>query len=145
VERQKYKIPVIVKNPHQIWEVITESGTGISEEFLQNLPAPNWQFVMSMQQNEMFLLNPNKEELSDAVRSNDLTKISYSLYRVQKIAERDYNFRHHLETQVNDDENLRNSGRYIRISSIPSLKNHNPIKLKINHLGEITELEESII
>jgi len=78
-----------------------------------------------------------KEEINTAIASNDKTAISDNLYRVQKLSEKNYMFRHHLETQIIDDENSKTSKRYINVRSLGALFNLNPYKIKINILGDI--------
>jgi CRISPR-associated endonuclease Csn1 len=68
---------------------------------------------------------------------------------VQKITSGDYFFRHHLETKVDDKfinstgEIIRNeslakeTGKLIRISSMPALVKQNPIAIHTNILGTV--------
>ena len=66
---------------------------------------------MSMKQNEYFVF-PNEQtgfkpnEL-DLLKSENYHLINPNLYRVQKIATKDYTFRHHLETNVETDNKLK--------------------------------------
>jgi CRISPR-associated endonuclease Csn1 len=73
--------------------------------------------------------------------------ISKNLYRVQKFSVKDYYFRHHLETTVDDKYNgVKNEtisikmGKMIRIASLKSLIENNPHKVHINITGKITEI-----
>jgi len=91
-----------------------------------------------MQQNEMFVLGMAPEEFSDCMVKKDFKAISNKLYRVQKLGSSDYNFRHHLETEIINDENARVSKRFYRITSISGLFAFNPIKVKIDCIGNIT-------
>ena len=73
--------------------------------------------------------------------------ISPNLYRVQKVsriekgtsASRDYWFRHHLETILNDDSRLKNS-TFKRINSLKPLEGI--IKVRINSIGKIVAVGE---
>jgi CRISPR-associated endonuclease Csn1 len=57
---------------------------------------------------------------------------------VQKIAEKNYVFRHHLETQIIDDKNAQANKRFVIIQSLGALYSHFPIKVKVDCLGNIT-------
>ncbi|HPP90976.1 type II CRISPR RNA-guided endonuclease Cas9 [Tenuifilum sp.] len=139
VERKKFGFPVIIKNTNEVWDKIQEKPDGTyPEEFLEKLPSPNLTLELSMQQNEMFVLGMTPEEFSDCIVKNDFKAISNKLYRVQKLAEKNYVFRHHLETQLIDDDNSKRSKRYYLIQSLGALFNLNPVKVKIDYIGNIT-------
>jgi CRISPR-associated endonuclease Csn1 len=94
-----------------------------------------------MKQNEYFVFpspsfNPTEIDLLDA-RNNKL--ISPHLYRVQKIATKNYFFRHHLETNVDEQKELKNIA-YINLQSLPHLSKI--VKVRINHLGAIVKVGE---
>ncbi|HRX28371.1 MAG TPA: type II CRISPR RNA-guided endonuclease Cas9 [Saprospiraceae bacterium] len=100
-----------------------------------------WQFQFSMKQNEMFVFpsedfNPHEIDLLD---EKNLKLISKNVFRVQKIATKNYMFRHHLETTV--DENKALVGK-----SFINIRSCNPllgiIKVRINHLGKIVQIGE---
>jgi CRISPR-associated endonuclease Csn1 len=137
VERKKYKLPIIIDNPNQVWEEIEKnSNTFYSQSFLDKLPQKNLVFINSIAQNEMFLLNPDNDNRNE--RYENYSKI---LYRVQKIF---YNgkqleifFRHHLETKIDDTDTSRKVRRFYPVKSINALINLNPHKVIINRLGEI--------
>lgn len=137
VERKKYNIPVIIKNPKEVWDRILENQTEYPQSFLDKLPEDSWQFSESLQQNEMFILSLNKEETERYLSDNNYSKLSEHLYRVQKITSSDYWFRHHLETSLNDSESSKESYRYFRLKSIGALEKLNPFKITINELGVI--------
>lgn len=137
VERKKYNIPVIIKNPQEVWDRILENQSEYPQSFLDKLPEDKWQFEESLQQNEMFVMGLSNEEVEKHLSENNLNKLSHHLYRVQKITSSDYWFRHHLETSLNDSETAKESRRFYRLKSIGSLEKLNPIKIIINHLGEI--------
>ncbi len=65
--------------------------------------------------------------------------ISPNLFRVQKIASKDYVYRLHLETKVEDDKTIRD----ITWKRINSLANMDKIvKVRINHIGQIVAVGE---
>lgn len=139
VERKKYGIATIIDNTEEVWNKLEQLPEGIcSESFLEKLPAPKWSLSLSLQQNEMFVLGMSKEEFDTAVSNDDKKILSDNLYRVQKLSESNYMFRHHLETQLIDDENSKISKRYINIRSLGALAVLNPIKVKIDNLGNFS-------
>ncbi len=137
VERKKYGITVIIKNPETIWQNI--SGKNLPESFLAALPDPTWIFVESMQQNEIFMFGITQDSLEEIIRNGDLSKISPNLFRVQKIATKDYYFRHHLETTVDDktvggEETATKLNKLRRVCSLSKMTG---IKVNVNQLGII--------
>jgi CRISPR-associated endonuclease Csn1 len=110
-----------------------------------------WQFLFTMKQNELFVFpneqtgfNPAEIDLLDPKNKKE---ISPNLFRVQKFSKvvygnsavRDYVFRHHLETTVDDKKDLQN----ITYKSIKSLGYFEGIiKVRTNHLGDIIGVGE---
>lgn len=137
VERKKYGIPVIINNTKQIWDKILENKNDYPESFLAKLPNDSWVFEQSLQQNEMFILGLSNEEFNKARKENNKELLSKHLYRVQKLATMDYWFRHHLETELTKDAASKIAKKFYYLSSIGSLYNLNPSKVKINSIGEI--------
>jgi len=100
-----------------------------------------WTFLFTMKQNEMFIF-PSKDfdpSEVDLLNPNNYSKISPNLFRVQKIAAKNYMFRHHLETNVDEKKELKNVG-YINIRSTKLLKGI--VKVRLNHLGLIVRVGE---
>ena len=100
-----------------------------------------WEFLFSMKQNEFFIFpsesfNPHEMDL---LNPNNYHLISPNIFRVQKLGTKDYNFRHHLETQLLDNSELNNIA-YKRIRSPKELLTI--LKVRINHLGQIVQLGE---
>jgi CRISPR-associated endonuclease Csn1 len=108
-----------------------------------------WKFLFSIKQNEMFVLpsstfNPAEIDLNDPVNR---VLISQNLFRVQKFSKlfyghspvRDYTFRHHLETVLNDTKELKDIS-YRSIKSLPWFIG--AVKVRINHLGRIIHVGE---
>ena len=96
-----------------------------------------------MKINEMFVF-PDKE--TDFVPTEvDLTDpknyslVSRHLFRVQKLSSRDYCFRHHLETKIEDVKELQDI-TWKRITSLDNLKGI--VKVRINHVGDIVAVGE---
>lgn len=112
-----------------------------------------WKFLFTLKQNEYFvfpeyeldengkptdtmLFNPNEVDLLD---SSNYAEISKHLYRVQKFTNKDYFFRHHLETTVDNNTNLRGC-TWLRIQSLNNLKNI--VKVRVNNIGQIVSIGE---
>ena len=117
----------------------------MTEDFVAQLPYRGWSLVLSMQQNDMFVLGMSDDEYNDAMRCGDYAKLSKHLYRVQKLTKGDYFFRHHLETSVDDKYNgeknemlSKSMGKLVRVS-LSSLKAQNPRKVQISVVGKIVE------
>lgn len=102
-----------------------------------------WQFLFTMKRNEYFVFpdedssfDPNNIDLMD---ERNYPEISKHLYRVQKLADNDYWFRHHLETSIKDDSKLKGI-TYKRINSIKNLER--VVKVRVNHIGQIVSVGE---
>lgn len=138
VERRKFNLPAIIINTDDVWEYIQQKKEKeFSISFLEQLPLPGNKHKLSLQQNEMFLLGLPNDEINFAIDNQDFATISRHLYRVQKIASKDYYFRHHLETQINDSSDSLNMQRFIRVRSINALMTYSPQKVRISNLGKI--------
>lgn len=102
-----------------------------------------WTFLFSMKQNEYFVFpnpetgfNPNDIDLTDP---KNYPLISPNLFRVQKFTTKDYVFRHHLETKIEDKVELKGI-TWKRITMLNKLKGI--VKVRINHLGQIVQVGE---
>lgn len=99
-----------------------------------------WIFLFTMKQNEYFLFpsggfSPIDIDLLDP---NNNKIISKNLFRVQKIATKDYWFRHHLETNVENDNSTKNIiWKREGLSGVNSI-----VKVRINHIGQIVKIGE---
>lgn len=148
VERKKYGVPVVITNPHEVWSGLLEKD--LPQEFLEKLPKDDWNYVLSMQENEMFVLGMEDDEFNDAIEAKDYATLNKHLYRVQKVARNDYWFRYHTETTVDDKYsdgaeskiNLGWSvemGKVYRVRSCGALFDLFPHKVKIDIMGRITK------
>lgn len=110
-----------------------------------------WTFLFTMKQNEMFVF-PNKEKGFDpvAVDLMDMAnsqQVAPNLFRVQSLARseygnnviRDYQFRHHLESQLYNAKELQNT-TYHKIKSLKDLEGLQ--KVRMDHLGRIVHVGE---
>lgn len=101
-----------------------------------------WQFLFTMKQNEYFVFpneatgfNPSETDLTN---ETNYAAISPNLFRVQKFTTRDYFFRHHLETELNDEKVTK--GITWKREGLGGLEN--VIKVRLNHLGKIVKVGE---
>ena len=103
---------------------------------------PDWDFLFSLKQNEMFVFpdeqtgfNPNDIDLLD---ENNYAAISPHLFRLQKITNNDYTFRHQYETKIDDQKQLKG----ITWKRIGKNGLKDVVKVRINHLGKIVQIGE---
>jgi len=146
VERKKYNLPVIIENTNDIWDkiLLKQEGT-YPDSFLEKLPPVNYVLELSMQQNEMLVLEMQKEDFEDALKQKNYSSISKHLYVVWSLSNGDYWLRHHLETknsELKSIEKAKEAKRYYRCKSLGALFSLNPIKVRINHIGEIVSVGE---
>lgn len=142
VERKKYDLPIIIKNPKEVWDKVLSSEVDYPDSFLEKLPNDKLVFNTSLQQNEMFILGMEIEEFKAAIKENNNRILSDYLYICWSISESDYWFRHHLETRNTELKSLSGSKeakRYYRCKSIGAFEKLNPQKVIINNLGEIVK------
>ncbi len=144
-ERKKVGLPVVIKDPKSVWNNILNAGYD-DQSLFSKLPLENWEYVTSLQQNEMFVFGLTAQELQTAIDENNFSLINSHLYRVQKIANGDYNFRNHLETTVDDKFNgAKNESLSITIGKLKRVRspqNMTGIKIKLNNLGRVVKLGE---
>lgn len=139
VERVKYSVPPVITNPMEVWDDLLKRKEETNEAFMQTLPDQHLQFVMSLQQNEMFVLGMSEDEYNDAIATNNRAEINKHIYRVQSISAGDYWFRLHTETENDKTSNAKEAKKFYRVRSANALMQLNPHKIKISILGEILE------
>ena len=131
---------------YEVVERINQQLPIIDKTLNQHL---GWQFLFTMKQNEYFVFPSDGFDPSeiDLLNSKNNKLISNNLFRVQKFSKvtygnsavRDYVFRHHLETSVEDKKALKD----ITYKSIKSLLTFEKIiKVRINHIGQIVKVGE---
>ncbi len=96
-----------------------------------------------MKQNEYFVLPDIEQGFNpaeiDLLLEANAPLISPHLFRVQKLASKDYNFRHHLDTSTATDKALKGI-TWQRIQNVNGLKGF--VKVRLNHLGKIESIGE---
>lgn len=102
-----------------------------------------WKFLFSMKQNEYFVFPNEKTRFIpseiDLMDPKNYALISPNLYRVQKFSSSFYVFRHHLETNVDESNELKET-TWKRIQTIKYLDGI--VKVRLNHLGNIVAVGE---
>ncbi|UOE39288.1 type II CRISPR RNA-guided endonuclease Cas9 [Chryseobacterium oryzae] len=136
-EDEKGNLQEKVVSFYEAVERVNQGLSIIDKELNSNL---GWKFLFTMKQNEMFLFpseefNPKDIDLYD---EKNLNLISKNIFRVQKFTTKDYFFRHHLETNVEDNAKLK--GITWRREGINGIKDI--LKVRLNHLGKIVHVGE---
>ncbi|OSZ82588.1 type II CRISPR RNA-guided endonuclease Cas9 [Chitinophagaceae bacterium IBVUCB1] len=100
-----------------------------------------WQFLFTMKQNEYFVFPSQDFDPSEVDLLNPANNklISPNLFRVQKIATKNYFFRHHLETELVDKKEVKDIV-YKNIQSLKPLEKM--VKVRVNHIGQIVRVGE---
>ena len=140
VERSKYKLPLIIKDPHALWEEIRQrenSGEKFPDDLIASLPSPNWSFVESLQLNEMFVMDMDDVDLENNLSINNYEEICRKIYRVQSLSTHDYVFRLHTDTTSSMTPETALIKKFIRIKSFKSYIEHKPHKVQVSLLGKI--------
>jgi len=121
------------------YEAVTRRNLGLS--VINKEHEKGWEFLFSMKQNEFFIFPSSTFKPSEINLSNpeNYSKISPNLFRVQKLATKNYMFRHHLETSVEEKNEVKDIAYKSIRSTSPLL---NIIKIRLNHLGQIVQTGE---
>ncbi len=116
----------------------------IDKEYNKHL---GWEFLFTMKQNEMFVFPNDDFDVNeiDFLDEKNTSIISKHLFRVQKIATKNYMFTHHLETKAIGSDDLKNKKMLSKIS-YHFIQNTEPlrniVKVRINHIGKIVQIGE---
>ncbi len=102
-----------------------------------------WQFLFTMKRNEYFVFPNEKTGFDpkeiDLLDPKNYAEISDNLFRVQKITTKDYFFRHHLETSVENNKSLCDI-TWKRCRSPKELQGI--VKVRVNNIGQIVAVGE---
>lgn len=128
------------------YEAVERKNQGI--DVIQKETEEGYTLLFTLKQNEMFVFpsndfDPNEVDLLDPRNKSIISK---HIYRVQKISRkvyssvvRDYVFRHHLETEIIESNELKNT-IWKPIKSLNHLEGL--VKVRMNHLGDIVQIGE---
>lgn len=147
-ERDKIQANTVIKDPSTIWNKLMDlDEAAVSRSFLEKLPRPTWRFIISLQQNEMFVIGLTRSQIEEALEKKEHAIISRHLYRVSKLSTNNYCFRRHTATKVDDkyngmkDEALAKRLKdLIMVRSMEGWKTLSPTKVSINQLGQVVKL-----
>lgn len=122
------------------WEAVETGLQNLREKgtiypIIDRTNKPGLTFKFSIQINDLFVLDLRLEDI-DLFNPDNRPMISKHLYRVQSISAKDYFFRHHLETTLNNKESF----ALQRMQSLNKLKN--VTKIKLDNLGNIIKTGE---
>ncbi|MDE6493685.1 MAG: type II CRISPR RNA-guided endonuclease Cas9 [Bacteroidales bacterium] len=139
--KQKYELEEMVVPFFEAVARVNQGLPVIDKTYKQN---EGWQFLFSMKQNEYFVFpnettgfNPKEIDLLDP---KNYSVISPNLFRVQKFAYKNYVFRHHLETTI---QNTSNDTKGVTWTDFRSSKGLDTIvKVRVNHIGQIVSVGE---
>ena len=125
------------------YEAVARANEGVSIVDKAYKHDEGWQFLFTMKQNEYFVFPNEKTGFDpreiDLLNPENYSMISPNLFRVQKFSTKDYFFRHHLETTVEDNKDLQGM-TWKRIKSLTRLQG--VIKVRVNHIGQIVSVGE---
>lgn len=137
VKRKLEGLPVIVTNPSETWNLL-EKKKEIDENFISKFPLPGWKFKFSMQQNEIFILGLESQEINESLKKGEISHLTPHIYRVQRLSSWYYDFKRHDSTISATDNIQMENNNYIRVNSEGKFKSLNPTKIRINLLGQIS-------
>jgi CRISPR-associated endonuclease Csn1 len=121
------------------YDAVVRKNLGLS--VINKTHENGWEFLFTMKQNEFFIFPSesfNPEEY-DLLNPENYHLISPNMFRVQKISTKNYFFRHHLETMVEEKKELKNIAYkpQLGLNAINGIT-----KIRINNLGQIVQLGE---
>lgn len=138
VERSKYRLPLIIKEPQALWNEIAQrkdNGECFPDSLIESLPLKNWTFVESLQANDMFVMDMDDNDFEICISTNNYEELGKNLYRVQNISSNDYFLRLHTDTTT-DRINAKLTKKFLRKNLIGFISS-NPHKVTISLLGMI--------
>lgn len=141
VKRKALGLPVIVRDPEALWEKLGDMNLDKEQELLSRFPLPDWRFHTSMQINDMFLIGLNDDEISEAIQNGDKKLLNSHLYRVQSLSSWAYEFRLHTHTVNDKTQKQIDLHNYLRIKSGGRFLELNPVKVRIDRLGNLSLAE----
>ena len=124
------------------FEAVTRANLGLPVIDKEYNKTEGWQFLFSMKQNEYFVFpnettgfDPKEIDLMDP---DNYAIISPNLFRVQKFSFKNYVFRHHLETSIQEVSSKMKGITWTDFRSSKGLDTI--VKVRINHLGQIVSV-----
>lgn len=143
-QRQKNGLPIVIKNTAETLDKVLQETTGYPETLWESLPKADWQYLLSGQQNEMFVFDMSRDEILTAIQNKQFKKISPNLFRLRKISEGINWFNHHLESEPRESLEDKKFGKTIQAST-KTFREREVHKVRLDHLGRIVSLDEQIM
>ncbi len=126
------------------FEAVTRANLGLPIVDKDYRKSEGWQFLFSMKQNEYFVFPNEKTGFNpkelDLLNPDNYAIISPNLFRVQKFSYKNYVFRHHLETSIQDTSSNMKGITWTDFRSSKGLDKI--VKVRINHIGQIVSVGE---
>lgn len=138
VERSKYRLPLIIKDPKALWNIIHQrehNGECFPDSMKASLPLSDWTFVESLQLNDMFVMDMDDEDFRSNITTHNYEELGKKLYRIQTISSGDYFLRLHTDTTT-DRINAKLTKTFLRKSLVGFFAS-NPHKVQISLLGKV--------
>lgn len=125
------------------YDAVTRMNLGMPVIDREYKKDEGWEFLFTMKRNEYFVF-PNREtgfdpREYDLMNPENYALISPNLFIVKSLSKKDYRFRHHLETNDNSNNSLKDI-TWKRIRTLNDLKGI--VKVRINHIGRIVHVGE---
>lgn len=131
--RIKNHLPLFVNNDNvSTLRKASEDGLDIGE-----IQDSTWKPLLCLEKNELVVVGMKKRTIENLISRGDYSKIATHLYKVCGVSQGDYTFCKHNEIGYNSSEANKPDGRYLRIRKPEALTKLEPVKVKINHIGEI--------
>ena len=133
------------ENVVPFYEAVARVNMGLPVIDKDYKQSEGWKFLFSMKQNEYFVFPNEKTGFNpkeiDLINPENYALISPNLFRVQKFGSllSGFWFRHHLETSVNIQKELKGI-TYKVIQSANNLQSI--VKVRVNHIGQIVSVGE---
>jgi CRISPR-associated endonuclease Csn1 len=157
IKRKTNGLQPIITDPTQAWDTVLQHPEKYTQTLITDLllPPDTHTYTTHLQINDMVIMYMTHQTLHAAIQNHDYRTIAQNLYRVQslsKVTSTDYRFRHQYETKVDskiysnkngetteekDEMFFKDTKRLITIQSMDKFRELNPIKVRIDVLGNI--------
>lgn len=126
------------------YEAVARVNQGLPAVDKEYNSSEGWRFLFTMKQNEYFVFPNEKTGFDpkeiDLMNPENYALISPNLFRVQKFSNKNYVFRHHLETSIVDTSITMKGVTWTDFRSSKGLDKI--VKVRVNHIGQIVAVGE---
>lgn len=138
---KQYELEEVVVS---FYEAVVRANNGVPVIDKNYRSNEGWEFLYSMRQNEYFVFPNEKTGFNpreiDLMNPDNNSIISPNLFRVQKFSYKNYVFRHHLETSIDNTSSLLKGVTWNDFRSSNGLDRI--VKVFVNHIGQIVKVGE---